>query len=818
MRATNLADKTCAPHPLRFALRPFPGGGRREWGAIVAAMVAWLGSGAACVEGAHPADASIASGMDASIAPIVSDGSWSETTAATCGLPPVAYSVDGGISIPSATSVDAEAPGASVDAGAPAYAWKNVVIKGGGFVSGIIMSPVLPGLVFARTDVGGAYRYDPAGKRWMALTDWVGRNNSNLLGIESIAPDPVDPHRVYMAAGMYVTAGNGSILSSTDMGQTWAQNNIAAPMGGNADGRSMGERLAIDPNLTSTLYFGSRTTGLWKSADYAQTWAQVPGFPTTGVALNDAGASKGYGLTFVVFDRSSGSPGTPTPTIYVGVGATTETGLYRSTDAGATWQAVPGQPPIGMMPHHAVFDGCGNLYFAYNNGSGPNSISSGAVWRYATDTGVWTPVSPPQTGGGFGGISADPAHPGTLIVTTLDRWSRDEIYRTTNGGASWVAIESAAQDDVAGAPWVLWHRTSVGTPGWMGDVEIDPFNPGRALYITGGGIWSSNDVTAADTGAATHWTFDDDGLEETVVQDLISPPAGAPLLSAVGDLGGFRHDDVNVSPAGGFFSNPIFGSGSSLDFAEGAPGVVVRVGSPSGGQSGAYSIDGGTTWTPFATTPPPPAGATFKGSGSIAISADATTFVWAAQSATPAYSIDSGKTWTACTGLAAGARVAADRVNPAKFYASCKNASNQNATCVSTDGGVTFVPAAASVSGRPRPVFGIEGDVWVPTGSGLFHSQDSAATFAQVSQVNSAAAVGFGMPAPGQSYPAVYLNGSVANVWGTYRSDDAGATWLRLDDPQHQFGWINCVAGDPRIYGRVYLGTGGRGILYGDLR
>jgi xyloglucan-specific exo-beta-1,4-glucanase len=74
------------------------------------------------------------------------------------------------------------------------------------------------------------------------------------------------------------------------------------------------------------------------------------------------------------------------------------------------------------------------------------------------------------------------------------------------------------------------------------------------------------------------------------------------------------------------------------------------------------------------------------------------------------------------------------------------------------------------------------------------------------------------MPAPGQSYPAVYLAGSVGGVWGTYRSDDVGATWQRIDDSQHQFGNINCLAGDPRIYGRVYLGTAGRGIVYGDAK
>ena len=782
---------------INFADRTSAMGGTRAGGrAVAVALAAWLGSGVACVDTGHSDAAQTDGGPDAA------------AVAPTCeSAPPVPYSGDAGIPFE-----DTPTPGP--------YAWKNVVIKGGGFVSGIIMSPVLPGLVFARTDVGGAYRYDPSARRWMAITDWVGHNDSNLLGIESIAPDPVDPNRVYMAAGMYLTAGSGSILSSTDMGQTWTRNNISAPMGGNVDGRSMGERLAVDPNLTSTLYFGSRSTGLWTSPDFAKTWTQVHSFPTTGTAINDAGTPKGYGLTFVLFDPRSGSPGSPTPALYVGVGATTETGLYRSTDAGATWEAVPGQPSIGMMPHHAVLDGCGNLYLAYNNGSGPNNITSGAIWRFSAASGLWTDVSPPHAGGGFGGIATDAAHPGTLIVTTIDRWERDEIYRTTNGGASWAPLESAAQIDVTGAPWVLWHKASVGTPGWMGDVEIDPFNPGRALYITGGGIWSSDNLTAADIGAPTHWTFEDDGLEETVVQDLISPPVGAPLLSAVGDIAGFRHDNLDISPPGGFFANPVFGTTSSLDFAEGVSNIVVRVGS--GGLGGAFSTDGGTTWTPFATAP-----TSSQGSGSIAVSADGTTFLWAPQvprGATtkplPSLSRDRGATWTACVGPAAGApapgaQVAADRVNPSKFYAS-----DGTGMYVSTDGGATFVKAAAIPSGRPRPVFGIEGDVWVATNSGLFHSQDSAATFTRVGGPDSSPyqQVGFGMAAPGQSYPAVYLAGSVAGVWGTYRSDDVGATWQRIDDPQHQFGWMHCLTGDPRLYGRVYLGTGGRGIIYGDQR
>ena len=78
-------------------------------------------------------------------------------------------------------------------------------------------------------------------------------------------------------------------------------------------------------------------------------------------------------------------------------------------------------------------------------------------------------------------------------------------------------------------------------------------------------------MTAADVGAATHWKFDDDGLEETVALDLASPPAGASLLSGVGDIAGFRHDDLDVSPPDGMYGNPVFGNTQSLDFAELAP-------------------------------------------------------------------------------------------------------------------------------------------------------------------------------------------------------------------------------------------------------
>ncbi len=79
----------------------------------------------------------------------------------------------------------------------------------------------------------------------------------------------------------------------------------------------------------------------------------------------------------------------------------------------------------------------------------------------------------------------------------------------------------------------------------------------------------------------------------------------------------------------------------------------------------------------------------------------------------------------------------------------------------------------------------------------------------------------FGKAAPGRGYPAIFVaNGDQSGgpLAGIYRSDDEGVTWDRVNDAQHQWGnRFDCLSGDPRIYGRVYVGTNGRGILYGDI-
>jgi photosystem II stability/assembly factor-like uncharacterized protein len=704
-----------------------------------------------------------------------------------------------------------------------AYNWKNVVILGGGFVSGIVFSPVEKDLVYARTDVGGAYRWNPADKSWIALNDDLGRE-SNFAGIESVAADPVDANKVYLAVGTYTTSwvGNGAILRSNDRGNTWQVTDMLIQMGGNENGRSNGERLAIDPNLPSILYFGSRKNGLWKSTDSGVTWDKVKSFSVP----DDPNK---IGIPVVLFDRASGAKGKPTPIIYAVV-ANKDGSLYRSTDAGATWKLVPKQP-TGVMASHAEFDSSGTLYLSYGNGPGPNDVTDGAVWKYQPKTEKFTNITPAapkkDDGFGYGGLSVDAAHPGTVMVSTIDRWTQgDEVYRTTDGGKTWKALLPKVVRDDAGAKYLYWHKQEPIGRGWMGDIDIDPFNPGRAMYVTGAGIWATEDATAADSDKPTHWTFLDRGLEETVIKGLVSPPSGPPLLSVMGDLCGFRHDDINAPSVDGMFDNPLCGSGSGIDIAWSKPDVVARTGWHDKGQWGAFSLDGGKTWKPFASMPKG------KGAGSIAVAADGSALLWAPMEGPVVYSKDQGATWAKAEGLPNAEpspdwapvpfRPAADRVNPKKFYVLDSRGGQAYA---SADGGVNFTASPSGLpnladyqfgSGSAQAVPGIEGDVWLTNLKELNHSTNSGRTYETITGVTEANALGFGKPADGKTYPALYLIGRVGETRGFFRSDDAGGTWVRINDDNHQYGFCGVITGDPRVYGRVYVGTGGRGIVYGE--
>jgi hypothetical protein len=707
------------------------------------------------------------------------------------------------------------------------YVWNNVKITAGGFITGIVFSNKEAGLAYCRTDIGGAYRFEAKRKAWVSLTDWVGPGNANLGGCESIAVDPTNGEKVYLALGTY-SRGIAAIARSGDRGNTFALTQIPVSMGANEDGRGMGERLAVDPSDPRVLYFGSRQDGLWCSKDGAETWTRVETFPRAGGARG-AGSP---GIPWVIFaPGKDDKSGEATRNIFAGV-AGGENSLYRSVDSGKTWEAVAGAPP--MMPHRAALEPAAHMLFmTFGNGPGPNGVTAGAVWRLELDTMKWTNITPSNPGnGGYGGLALDAQHPGTLMVSTIDHWGpADEIFRSTHYGAEWKPIAASADRQTTGSAYMADLLRGHRFDWWLAALAIDPFDSNHVMFGTGATIWGSHDMMEFDAGKATHWNIEADGIEETAVLALASPPWGEThLISGVGDIGGFTHTDLK-GPAE-HHRDPMFGNTTSIEFAEKKP-VVVRTGTAQrNGSIAAYSEDGGITWRPLS---PPGTGDAPRGpvadSQALTVCADGTV-VLAGSGDRVSFSRDKGATWSTSAGLSVTAgRPFADRVADRTFYE--LDGDNQR-IYVSVDGGEHFsvrpvvgLPtgnAAARGRGgraglRVKASFAGEGDLWAIAAGNLFRSTDGGAHWKGVTEGMSLSNMALGKAAPGRENPALYVTGTVDRVAGIFRSDDDGKTWRRINDDQHQFGGTpTVIAGDPRVFGRLYIGMNGRGILYGDLR
>ncbi len=712
------------------------------------------------------------------------------------------------------TSEESSQDGSKTSAETVSYSWSNVAIGGGGYVTGMVYSEAEENLVYARTDIGGAYRWVEAEQRWVAITDHLGSDNWNLIGIESIACDPVEANRVYALCGTYMGT-NGAILSSDDYGETWTQVDMPFDCGGNCSGRGVGERMMVNPNHNSTIYTGTRTAGLWRSTDYGKTWEEVTSFPTKG---NYTQESNSIGVMWVEFDPTSTD-------IYVGVADTGGNCVYRSSDDGATWEAVP-IAPAGLYPLHADFSSDGVLYLSYADNCGPNMSSStvGAVYKYDGETATEiTPALGDGRYGGFSGVSVDKNDPDTVVVSTIFYWSDygDNLYRTTDGGETWTGMFNASTGeknyvmDVTRADWLTWGLEEAKLGWWTSDVNINPFNSDEVMYGTGATIYTTQNMTALGTGTPVTVAFDAYGLEETAVYQMMSPnyKEGEPqLYSIMGDLTGFSHLDVTVGPDEAHYMGAASGGNpTDLDVAyENANVAVYAVQNQS--QPLWYTQDGGTTWNPIDSAPEKVEG------GKVALAADGSRLIW-----TPAntgnsniylYDFAEGK-WFYTTGLGYGAEIAADRVNPDKFYAAYNGM-----FYVSTDGGVSFTSTGQMISDNVDlyAVTGREDNIWLCSGSMMMYSEDGGQSFTIIKDINFGA-IGFGAPKNEGDYPVIYAMGSAGEQGdGIYRSTDKGETWERINDEQHLFGNLtHYITGDSNVYGRVYFATNGRGIVMGDI-
>jgi photosystem II stability/assembly factor-like uncharacterized protein len=701
------------------------------------------------------------------------------------------------------------------------YEWSDVKIGAGGFVTGIVIHPKVANLVYTRTDVGGLFRWNAVNQTWKQLVRSDNLPKKVSISIESIAIAPSDPNILYAATGAYTKTAEkgitpGTLLKSSDKGNTWKILNLKVPMGGNEPWRWTGERLAVDPNNSDIVYFGSRLNGLWRSFDGGKEWSQVN---SSMVPLGEPHPEvpQRAGVTYVVFDSSSGTIDGNTKIIYAGVSGK---GIYRTTDAGTTWQLLSAGPATELVPQQGVVTSKGELITTFYK---QEKDPQGAIWKF--NQAGWQDITP-KNGKNYSAVAVDPNKPDTIFVVTYPM-SPTGIYRSDNGGANWIKLNNTVDKLSWWPDWSFWSLT--------GGIAVSPFHPGQVWLTNGIGVWKTED----GYGNQVKWSPTVNGIEETVTFDAISTPNGASLISAIADFDGFRHDSLDSFPLH-THGNGVFNTTTSIAYSSGNPNFVVSVGAshhePWKIRAG-FSKDNARTWQNFPSLEngSHPDDLVF---GNIAVSAtDIQNLVWVPSNGKPPYfTKDGGNTWNRITFFEQeeiGSNIHTHLWNPQKALTadSVKGGTfyiyhHVKGWLLRTDdGGQTWqivnqtLPSGVWNGANIKSAPGMAGEVWISLKEqGLYHSNNFGKDFVKVAMVDEAQALGFGKSAPRVNHPTIFIQGKVKGKPGVFRSTDIGETWVQIADyPKGYRGKATVVAGDMNVYGRVFLGTGGNGFMYGQL-
>lgn len=312
----------------------------------------------------------------------------------------------------------------------------------------------------------------------------------------------------------------------------------------------------------------------------------------TGMQFRYAGHSVGGRVTAV-----AGVPSQPR-TFYMGVASG---GLFRTTDGGESWQPITdGKVPLGSMGAITVADSDPNVIWLGTGSDGARSnVSTGRGVYRSTDAGATWSFAGLYNAGQIGALRVHPTDPNTAWVSaTGDLFKRNTergIFKTTDAGKTWRRTlylnDSTGASDVElkpGNPNVVYA--------WMARLERKPWT-----IISGsreGGFYKSTDggVTFRKTGT---------GLPNGLIgKGNIAVTAADPerlylLVEAQPGGGLYRSDDagatwqiVNTTP--GLITRPFYYTTIGADPTN--ADVVYA------GAEGFYkSTDGGRTMTPFPT-------------------------------------------------------------------------------------------------------------------------------------------------------------------------------------------------------------------------
>lgn len=213
--------------------------------------------------------------------------------------------------------------------------WKPVgPINIGGRITDVAMHPTNINILYAGSSVGGLWKSTDNGYNWNLIFDEPGGLSIGNIGLSASNPDVI-----YLGTGEANASatsgaffGNG-VYKSTDAGLTWTNvglensNHIA--------------RIVVHPTesdiayvaATGALYSKNEERGIYKTIDGGNTWDQILFVSDSTSAIDISFSPLSPDTLFAaMWERSRRPEGRN----YAGV----TSGLYRSTNAGESWQLM----------------------------------------------------------------------------------------------------------------------------------------------------------------------------------------------------------------------------------------------------------------------------------------------------------------------------------------------------------------------------------------------------------------------------------------------------------------------------------------------
>lgn len=205
------------------------------------------------------------------------------------------------------------------------------------------------------------------------------------------------------------------------------------------------------------LYIGFATGGLWKTTDGGITFAPIfDGYSSCGIG--DFALSKD-GRTIWMGTGENNSQRTS----YAG------TGVFKSTDAGQSWQYVglPESQHIGRIlidprNENTVYVGVTGHLYSQNPERGVYKTTDGGK--------TWTQALKLDDQTGIIDMAMDPRNPDVIYAAAWDRdrraWDFREsgpgsgVYKTTNGGKTWALVDDLPHGEDAGRIGIAYSESN----------------------------------------------------------------------------------------------------------------------------------------------------------------------------------------------------------------------------------------------------------------------------------------------------------------------------------------------------------------------